>query len=88
MPDLSHIDFEDEFTADAHWTDIFVYLVEIEAVEEGAIIAFFSDLNPENTENTICYQQIVYARELFASVTNQFEETDTGDARTTAMSDP
>ena len=55
LPDLSHIDFEDEFTADAQWTDIFIYLVEIDAVEEGAILAFFSDLNPEGTESTICY---------------------------------
>ena len=43
-------------------------MVEIPAVEEGALLAFFSDLNPENTKNTICYQQVEYVRELLKTI--------------------
>ena len=57
-----------EFAKDGYWTDIFIFLVEIPAVEEGALLAFFSDLNPENTKNTICFQQVEYVRELLKTI--------------------
>ena len=55
LPDLSNIDFGAEMVADTYWTDVFVYLIDEPEVEEGAILSFFSDINPENTNRTICF---------------------------------
>lgn len=44
-------------TPSTYWTDVFLYWVDDPEVEAGAVLAFFSDLNPENTDSSKCYRQ-------------------------------
>ena len=50
------IDYEKEYQIETFWYDVFIYLLDVPYVEDGAILAFFSDKVPENTEKSICYK--------------------------------
>jgi len=50
--------------ATTYWTDIFIYWFDQPEVIEGSILAFFSDLNPELTEQSICYGQFKRTRSI------------------------
>ena len=38
------------------WTDVFLYWRDQVEVAEGAILSFFSDLNPNKTEQSVCFK--------------------------------
>ena len=46
---------DDENIVTTFWTDIFIYWFDQPDVIEGSILAFFSDLNPEVTNKSICF---------------------------------
>mmetsp|Transcript_22961 Transcript_22961/g.35422 ORF Transcript_22961/g.35422 Transcript_22961/m.35422 type:complete len:134 (-) Transcript_22961:307-708(-) len=50
-----------------YWTDIFIYWFDQPDVVEGSILAFFSDLNPNVTQQSLCYKQFSRTRKLATS---------------------
>lgn len=57
--------------SDSYWSDMFIYWAEEAQVTEGSFLAFFADLNPQRTAESLCYNTFDKMRDLAVELGSQ-----------------